>query len=900
MSLLLYNNALPSRSPLDLDSYILNVAEEGKLEEYAFVLPTGRKVRELERRLTDKHYEQTGKPLTHLPLFTMSSFTEALYDQLAPGRREASMEIQIALIERAMKSVDLNYFARPGRDPSLGVVEQVTRVISGVRADGILPTQFEMDIQAAQENPELMVGYDTVKLRDLYNIYSEYLRILGDTWIDYPGRILRVNTELFNNPDKLFRASFPQVHTLLIHDHTEFTWPEIDLVTRLGVVKNLNALLVFDYEEGNGPLYGNFEEVIEKLKAGGYGTERLDPIDLDVPEEQRRPFTHHMRRNLFRTDERIANPAFDERIGIYSFHTREEEVRGIAGLVKSLVFDEGIPPERICITTLNMENYTELLREYLPSYGIPANITARYPLEQNGLITALFSALNILAAGYDRRDVLRAVTSPYLSFGENVDPAALTDAGTKLRITRGYQAWRRRIGRRIEFLLTRLKSGLDLDERRGLEIELETLRRAERSIELVHDTLGEFSTHLSPTEFRAAFLRLIAKLKGTENILHIRRNLEAQPRTPADWQRIHDEMERDTRALARFLGLLDELTELFELDAEEERKKAEKESVESPELESEESESVDVVAASLQPAPGMVEAVELKSEESEIRESKKIGLHRLGYYLDHLRTAAARSFYTIREKHDYGLLVTHLDQVQGETFDVVIMCGLVDGEFPSTYIPANFLGKPLETTEERQLRRERIAFYTGLTSFSERIYLTYPRTQGDRELVRSSFLDALIRITTVEESGRVIPYKELRIEREERRGGKELVPDRDFPAMVATLDVLSEEAGAVLWKGGTLPRVEEGKDILDHLKHTVAVEVGRARAEEDATVAAEYRGILTDALTEEEQALLAERRDKEYSASQLETYAKCPFKYFTRRLLNVDAPARFDVTLTPL
>ena len=899
MSLLLYNNALPSRSPLDLDSYILSVAEEGKLGEYAFVLPTGRKVRELERRLTDKHYEQTNKPLTHLPLFTMSSFTEALYDQLAPGRREASMEIQIALIERAMKSVDLNYFARPGRDPSLGVVEQVTRVISGVRADGILPTQFEMDIQAAQENPELMVGYDTVKLRDLYNIYSEYLRILGDTWIDYPGRILRVNTELFNNPDILFLRSFPDVHTLLIHDHTEFTWPEIDLVTRLGVVENLNALLVFDYEEGNGPLYGNFEEVIEKLKVGGYGTERLDPIDLDVPEEQRRPFTHHMRRNLFRTDERIANPAFDERIGIYSFHTREEEVRGIAGLVKSLVFDEGIPPERICITTLNMENYTELLREYLPSYGIPANITARYPLEQNGLITALFSALNILAAGYDRRDVLRAVTSPYLSFGEDVDPAALADAGTKLRITRGYQGWRRRIGRRIEFLLTRLRSGLDLDERRGLEIELETLRRAERSIELVHDTLGEFSTHLSPTEFRAAFLRLIAKLKGTENILHIRRNLEAQPRTPADWQRIHDEMERDTRALARFLGLLDELTELFELDAvesesresrvrESESREAESRELESRELESREAESREL------------ESREAESRELESREARQFGLHRLGYYLDHLRTAAARSFYTIREKHDYGLLVTHLDQVQGETFDVVIMCGLVDGEFPSTYIPANFLGKPLENTEERQLRRERIAFYSGLTSFSERIYITYPRTQGDRELVRSSFLDALIRITTVEESGRVVPYKELRIEREERRRGTELVPDRDFPAMVATLDVLSEEAGTVLWKGGTLPRVEEGKEILDHLKHTVAVEAGRAKADEDVTLAAEYRGILTDALTEEERALLAERRDNEYSASQLETYAKCPFKYFTRRLLNVDAPARFDVTLTPL
>ena len=876
MSQLLYSKEPPTRSPLDLNEYILGVADKGTLEEYVFVVPTARKLRELERELTDKHYQQTGAPLTHLPLFTMRSFASALYDQLAPGRREASMEIQIALMERAMKNVDLNYFTRPGRDPSLGVVEQVTRVISGVRADGVLPTQFEKDIQTTQDNPELMQGYDIVKLRDLYNIYSEYLRILGDTWIDYPGRMLRVNTELFKNPDTLFRASFPTVKTLLLHNHTEFTWPEIDMLVRLGSVKDMNLLIVFDYDEGNGPLYGNFEEVIGKLLTGGYGTERLDPIDAHISEEERRPFTHHMRHNLFRTDERIENGAFDSRISLYSFHTREEEARGIAGLVKSLVLDEGIPPERICISTLTMEPYTELFREYLPSYGVPANITVRYPLEQNGLITALFSALNILAVNYDRRDVLRAVTSPYLSFGSEVDSAALTEVATKLRITRGYQGWRRRIGRRIEFLLTRLKRGLDPDERRSIDGELEMLRRAERSIKAVREVLAEFSTLLAPTEFKRAFLRLIAKLQATENVLELRRSLEGQPRTPADWLRVHDEMERDTRALARFTGLLDELTELFELDAAEEKAKKELE-VDSAE-------------------------VEASSSEKEENESDSSGeeLHSLAYYLDHLRTAAARSYYTMREKHDYGVLVTPLHQVQGEQFDIIIICGLVDGEFPSTYIPANFLGKPLEQTEQRQLRRERVAFYTGLTSFSDRIYLTYPRTAGDNELVRSSFLDALLRITTVEETGRVIDYKELRIEREERRKNKEFVPDRDFPAMIGTLDALAEEAGVILWSGGKLPRVEEGGEILEHLKHTVEVEMGRQDPSEDVSSVAEYRGILKDALDKEELQKLADRREKEYSASQLETYAKCPFKYFTQRLLSIDAPARFDVTLTPL
>ena len=51
---------------------------------------------------------------------------------------------------------------------------------------------------------------------------------------------------------------------------------------------------------------------------------------------------------------------------------------------------------------------------------------------------------------------------------------------------------------------------------------------------------------------------------------------------------------------------------------------------------------------------------------------------------DAVRTAAARSFYGLREKHDFGLLVTTLDQLTGLSYDIVIMCGMVDGEFPST------------------------------------------------------------------------------------------------------------------------------------------------------------------------------------------------------------------------
>ena len=218
MSLLLHNGQYPEFTSLDLDSVILDAAGSGNLPAFSFIVPTRRKLRLLEGDLAREYYTATGKPLEGLPLFTLQSFAHTIYDALAPGKRDVTPEIQIALMERAMNSVDLNYYARDGKRPSAGVVAQITRVLNGIRTDGILPSDFERDIEGAEDMP----GYDIVKLRDLHNIYSEYLRLLGDTWIDYPGKLLHVNTELFRERDETFRRAFPDTMSLLIFVFRDF------------------------------------------------------------------------------------------------------------------------------------------------------------------------------------------------------------------------------------------------------------------------------------------------------------------------------------------------------------------------------------------------------------------------------------------------------------------------------------------------------------------------------------------------------------------------------------------------------------------------------------------------------------------------------------------------------
>lgn len=881
MPQLLYNSTTPIFSSVDFREIVLHAATGMQLSSYLFVVPTFRYGRDVERTLTEEHFRQTKRPIGRLPIHTVRSYVAQFHDRLATAQRDVGPEIQIALIDRAMKSVDLSYYGRGGT-PTLGVVERITRVINGIRADGILPSDFQRDIEYTRENFDKAEseGYDQAKLSDLYQIYSRYLELLRNRWSDYPGKLFFLNSELFRDRAATFRRAYPNVQTVLLYGFNEFTFPEIGHIQQLGLVDGLNVMVYFDYEEANGPLYGNFQRVLGHLTAAGFQKLDLDDMQINIPEEERRPFQHHMRRNLFRTDQRIPNRQFDPFIRAVGFFSRQEEAQGIASLVKSLVVDEQIALERICITTLRLDNYADLFREQLASHGIPANITARYPLQSNALVTALFSALNILAGQFSRRDVVRAVSSPYLSFGSDVDPAALTDAAGKLRITRGRRRWMLRITRRLEYLQQRIERVADPEDRNVIEAETRTLTRARSSFVAVEQTLEEFDRKMTPAEFRGAFLKLIAKLNVTEHLLELRQLLDDRNRASQDWQRVHDEIERDTRALAKFLSLLDELVEFLELEESEPTSPAEPSSnIADPDL-------PEAALASAPHAP-----------------SRAHTLHNLDFYLDQLRTAAAMAFYQIREKHDYGVLVAPVEQMQGLEFDVVILCGLVDGEFPSTYMPEAFLGKPLPEAEDRHLRRERVAFYQAITSFRDRLVLTWPRFAGNQAFVRSPFLEALLRITTLEESGRVLMLEELRVLRDRARRGEPLPEGMEFLGEIQTWEGLAEEAGAVIWNNQEIPRIPgDAERMLENLQHTATVERERAHAvaEADTTIVPEYRGVVGAVLTPDEQATIAERRNAEYSTSQLELYARCPFKYLAARVVRASTPTDYDVTLTPL
>lgn len=863
MATILYNKTAKYIHPQDFMQTAMQAAENRALQEYIFIVPTFRLQKKLEQTLTETHFATTNLPIEDLKIYTFDSFINKFYDSFPEKKRLISPAVSLMLFEEAFRNAEPDFFAKKNRTTPLSVVERVFRVISGIRKDGIMPSNFDEDIRLAEIGEK---GYDQAKLTDLKNIYSEYIKLLNPLWIDFAGQIFYLNLKLQQDPNYAFSCGFQGVKNIMIQGFNELTHPQVTLLQNLASVKDLSLQLHIDYAKENGPLYGNFGEMLDKLtRDGKYIIYDADPIDPQISEEERNPFNHHVRKNLFRTDDTIENSTFNNEIRVFNFENRDEECEAVASLVKQLHFEKNIPLNKICIAVSDIDVYGDIFREELAASGIPAVISKKFSLEQNGLITSIMSALNIPANNYDRRDMVRAVTSAYLNFGEEVNPFALVNVAHKLRISRGLNTWGKRIEQRKTYIEKRKMNLTDEDSKIEADEELKELIRAMESIDKVigvFQELREFDNRLTPSEFRSSVIKIISKLRSVTNVLSLRHEIDSNVRTPQDWQRIHDEIERDTRALAAFITLLDEMTEHYEIRFSQQSNK------------------------------------QINDEQTNDKQTRD-----LNYYIERLKIGAVITNYRLREKNDYGVYVLPLEEMAGLEFDVVILTGIVDGNIPTAYIPENFLGKPLKASRDRKLREERIAFYYGITRYKQKLFITYPRLSAkDGKLVKSTFLNSLLKIITLEKSGNVFNVDRLSFIRDKARRGEPISPELEFLKFIITVSVLAEEVGAVIWSGGKITQSLGNDEIIENIKHTIEVAKIRDKNNDNPTSKelSHFEGIIKNGFNQREQVEFSKKKHDSYSISQFEEYAKCPFKYFTNRLLKVKQELKYDITLTPL
>jgi ATP-dependent helicase/nuclease subunit B len=784
------------------------------------VVPTKRRIRHLTREIMRL---SPGAVAPALPLHTMESLCRALY-AAAPGARTViGGPPRTLLFHRAVRSVagGLRYFSFRGGIPQLprGTFDRLIDVITALKGSGIY--QDILADELALSSPR-----EQAKLADVASIYAAYERELAALDAEDLEGIYRVLSLVTPSQDFVhaFRRLFPGVETLSLAGFDEFSVPEIRIIRRICATPGLSVTMMFDYLKGNPALFGHLEENYRLFTELGFREARGEKEASSAafffgfatrPSAARRA-AGHIAESLFSQGAKSERADLRGSVTVMAARSRVHEVECICKLVKRLVAER---PSRdlsgLCVALHSPGEYTDIMRELFAEYEIPVNITDRYELARSPLTVTLLGLLRLPLNGFRREDVFRIAGSPFITV-----PVGGTafDAGNLSAVALQVRA------------TAGLNSWLGKIERAREEADQilqkaadETARRRAsvqvQSLRKAKSDLESLGRVLKPfdAEMTAGEFEVeLLSLMGRMSVL----SRLIDPRLRG----IPELMEKDVRAFNAFCDTLHAVA----------------------------------MMAQMQDAPGVRQP--------------------LCVHFDRLKTALGQERYNVREQFGRGVLVTSIEETRELPVEVMIVAGLVDGEFPSVYQPEIFLSaRRRQERERRHAWENRYLFYQAATNWTEHLYLTYPLRDGEIELVRSSFVDAFLKSSevTLWEDPEEIPFggdissreKYMRLQ-SSGEGGAQLPP----PFIVGTEN---ERA-----------RVRASRDV----ERSRRTGMGRE----------EYRGMIGGSVGEEGRRHLAGFRDRVLSVSQLETYAGCPFRFFSRFLLRLREREEFEEGMTPV
>lgn len=225
----------------------------------------------------------------------------------------------------------------------------------------------------------------------------------------------------------------------------------------------------------------------------------------------------------------------------------------------------------------------------------------------------------------------------------------------------------------------------------------------------------------------------------------------------------------------------------------------------------------------------------------------------LSFFLGEIKTALMFTRYNIKERHDESVLVTSVNEIRGLRFKYLFLGGMVDGEFPTRYQPAIFFSgeQRKRRNEYRHLLEERYRFYQALCVPEKYLYLTNSLKGEKKELAESSFLNDFERFFILEN-----------------------ISESYFKKYIYSKDELLKASGNF------------GQKAQSEL-FSNAIDIDKLRRNEPFTKS-EYTGFIGKKVTKEAKDKLTALKKREFSASQLEEYAKCPFRYFINRVLALE------------
>lgn len=762
-----------NRQSIDIDYKINNKIKNGKLNELLIIVPTNRKSRYLKKELIS--FSPNGST-AKINIETIGTYsTKMLFNNFDSRSRIISEAAVSVLLKQSFQEVKLKYFSHYKKEIPAGTLERVKNVISEYKKNGITPETIKQESQ-------LLEGSEKLKAEDIAEVYGTFQKKFLELGLDDIGDIyFKLNGLSQDEFTARFRGIYPEVDLLLIHGFDEFTIPEIEIINKTADVPGLELYLYLDYYSFNTSIFYHLDKCYSKFIAKGF-------LELeDKSNSTLNDFHNQIRANLFSFKEKHRITRYQNNLFSIEARDRVEEIELIAKEIKELIIKNKIEPHNICVVFNLIQNYSPLIRDIFSYYKIPFNLTDRYLLGQDSIVTALINFLEIIENDFYYKNIFRALSLNYLKI-QGIDLSNILKASVNLRIISGYNAWINSLNQALN-----QPSNNERNEDGITDRERQIYQKALEDISKLYNLLKPFARTLTVSEFQNEFNTLIFNF----DIHTILVNSKV------------DNAERNIKAFESFNSTISELLDLLRLEYDRNEK------------------------------------------------------FPLKFFLNNLRTAIAATRYNIKEKPGYGVQITTANEIRGLKFDYLFISGLCDGDFPTRYTPEIFFSGSFIKNEKNHQTEERYHFYQALCSWKKRLYLSYPKMEERRELVRSNFIDDFLTLFSVTQKTSK-DYAENIYNQEEllkylgRKGISSSSDDQALKHLEIDLDLINKS--------------------LDINKFRSANPFSKS----------DYTGYVSKEYSLKIKNSLENMSDKEYSISQLETYAKCPYKYFAERILNLE------------
>ncbi len=889
--------------PKSIDNLIDFSIDNDTPESAVVIVPTGKFMRKLEKDFIRKYFNKYRKPVSNVKFYTFQTFVNKCYFSLFefnPGRT-ISDAYRLTLMEEAYEKAELKYFKSKTNKSSIGIIEKLDSIIIGLKEDGISPnSMFEDCLNFNPEdsfNPILGGITNKDRLFDIATLYAKYEELLGEELKDSPSLIQRLNKELkqyiqqncsiqtasgltiSGSKNKLPIDDFFNPNSIIMFSgFTDFKLPEIEFLSYLAY-SSLPSSIILDYTEINGPLFGNMKEAVIKLVGSGFSDATIFEPSIETNINQLNPendFTSsksvYLKRWLFNSEKDYQYSGFGGQIKVLKTLNINDEVRTIAKLVKYLHIKQRIDLADIVICMRNPSEYSDLFREIFSVNSIPLNISDRFELKNSSVITAIFSVFDVVNKGWAFDDLSKMLKSSYLEFSH--DSGDKINYSNFLKICRENRLFggNKRGGRKkwiadLNYLSTKYKNLIEYKKNYSddeIEIyqaqkDLESIEIFNKDFECLLNKINWTDEKYTPSQINNLIKeKIIIGLNIKENVIEFFDKVINQKEEFSHIENLQliEEAEKDARALQKFIEVLDELTAIT-------------------------------------------------------AERSNNAVLKFSDFIEKLKVAVSGEKYQIREKPGYGVTITSIEQTRGLNFSVAILCGANDGKFPLPFRTDSFLGKQLPNSEDRHLESEKVLFYQFLTNNKEMldnskqmIYISYPSLYNNEELVASPFINSLFKITDIDEikDNKISMHFDLvqlkiavQNEKLDEHQKKQLKEIEWFDAITQKSEYIMEKAEYLLNKFKNESFKVSHLDFISLYEINLLHEIIKEKLNKN-----KKHDTILEGLSEKEQEVLDNFKNKAYSVTEIEEYASCGLKYYYNRVLRINQEKDLELFFSPL